>query len=116
MVDNICAIATPFGVGAISIIRASGPDAIKLVNNVFKGKDLTKVKSHTINYGYIIDNNEVVDEVLANVYIAPHSFDGENMVEINCHGGIYVTNRVLGVLMLTWVFGDFELENYGVTC
>ena len=99
MVDNICAIATPFGVGAISIIRASGPDAIKLVNNVFKGKDLTKVKSHTINYGYIIDNNEVVDEVLANVYISPHSFDGENMVEINCHGGIYVTNRVLGVLL-----------------
>ena len=99
MVDNICAIATPFGVGAISIIRASGPDAISLVNKVFKGKDLTKVKSHTINYGYIIDNGEIIDEVLANVYISPKSFDGENMVEINCHGGIYVTNKILSVLL-----------------
>ena len=99
MVDNICAIATPFGVGAISIVRASGPDAIKLVNNIFKGKDLTKVKSHTINYGYILDGDDIVDEVLCNVYIGPNSFDGENMVEINCHGGIYVTNKVLGVLL-----------------
>ncbi len=99
MVDNICAIATPFGVGAISIVRASGPDAIKLVNNIFKGKDLNNVKSHTINYGYIVDGDNIVDEVLANVYIAPNSFDGENMVEINCHGGIYVTNRVLGLLL-----------------
>ncbi len=99
MVDNICAIATPFGVGAISIIRASGPDAITLINRVFKGKNLNEVKSHTINYGYIVDNGNIVDEVLANVYKAPHSFDGENMVEINCHGGIYVTNRVLKVLL-----------------
>ena len=99
MVDNICAISTPFGVGAISIIRASGPNAIELVNKIFKGKDLTKVKSHTINYGYIIDNGNIVDEVLANVYISPNSFDGENMVEINCHGGIYVTNRVLRTLL-----------------
>ena len=99
MVDNICAISTPFGVGAISIIRASGPNAIELVNKIFKGKDLTKVKSHTINYGYIIDNGNIVDEVLCNVYISPNSFDGENMVEINCHGGIYVTNRVLSTLL-----------------
>ncbi len=99
MVDNICAISTPFGVGAISIIRASGPNAIELVNKIFKGKDLTRVKTHTINYGYIMDNNNIVDEVLANVYIAPNSFDGENMVEINCHGGIYVTNKVLSVLL-----------------
>ena len=99
MVDNICAIATPYGVGAISIVRASGPDAIKLVNNIFKGKDLNNVKSHTINYGYIVDGDNIIDEVLANVYIAPNSFDGENMVEINCHGGIYVTNRVLGLLL-----------------
>ncbi len=80
MVDNICAIATPFGVGAISIIRASGPDAITLVNRVFKGKNLNEVKSHTINYGYIVDNGNIVDEVLANVYKAPHSFDVENML------------------------------------
>ena len=99
MVDNICALATPFGVGAISIIRCSGPNSIELVNNIFKGKNLNNVKSHTINYGYIIDGNDIIDEVLCNVYIGPHSFDGENMVEINCHGGIYVTNRVLEVLL-----------------
>ena len=99
MVDNICAIATPYGVGAISIIRCSGPMAIELVNKIFKGKDLTKVKSHTIHHGYIMDNGEIVDDVLCNVYIAPRSFDGENMVEINCHGGVYVTNLVLQILL-----------------
>ena len=97
--DDICAIATPYGVGAISIIRASGTNAINLVNKIFKGKDLTKVKSHTINYGYIMDNDEIVDEVLALVYKEPKSFDGENMVEISCHGGIFVTNQVLKVLL-----------------
>ena len=99
MMDNICAIATPYGVGAISIIRASGPMAITLVNKIFKGKDLEKVKSHTINYGYIMDNDEIIDEVLALVYKGPKSFDGENMVEISCHGGIFVTNQVLNVLL-----------------
>ena len=99
MVDNICAIATPYGVGAISIIRCSGPDAIKLVNKIFKGTDLTKVKSHTMHHGYIMDNNEIIDDVLCNVFISPKSFDGENMVEINTHGGIYVTNLVLQTLL-----------------
>lgn len=99
MVDNICAIATAYGVGAISIIRCSGPEAISLVNNVFKGKNLNKCKSHTIHYGHIIDNGEIIDEVLCNIFISPNSFDGENTVEINCHGGIYVTNRVLKVLL-----------------
>ena len=99
MVDNICAIATPYGVGAISIIRCSGPEAIKLVNKIFKGIDLTKVKSHTMHHGYIMDNNEIIDDVLCNVFISPKSFDGENMVEINCHGGIYVTNLVLKTLL-----------------
>ena len=99
MLENICAIATPYGVGAISIVRASGPDAITLVNNVFKGKDLTKVNGYTINYGYIINHGEIVDEVLCNVYKAPDAFDGEHMVEINCHGGILVTNKVLETLL-----------------
>lgn len=99
MNDNICAIATAYGMGAISIIRCSGKDAICLVSKIFRGKDLNKVKSHTINYGYIVSNDEIVDEVLANVYLAPNSFDGENCVEINCHGGIFVTNKVLQVLL-----------------
>ena len=99
MVDNIAAIATPYGVGAISLIRCSGPDAIKLVNNIFKGKDLTMVKTHTIHHGYIMDNDEIVDDVLCSVFIGPKSFDGENMVEISTHGGIYVTNLVLQTLL-----------------
>lgn len=99
MADNICAIATPYGVGAISIIRCSGPNAIELVNSIFKGKNLTKCKSHTIHYGYILNDNEIVDEVLCNIFISPNSFDGENCVEINCHGGIYVTNMVLRVCL-----------------
>ena len=97
--DNICAIASPYGTGAISVIRCSGPDAIKLVTNIFKGKNLTKVPSHTIHLGRIMDNGEVVDEVLCNVFVAPRSFDGENTVEINCHGGVFVTNRVLKTLL-----------------
>lgn len=99
MVENICAIATPYGVGAISIIRCSGPNAIGLVNNIFKGKNLTKVQSHTMHYGYMMDKDQVVDEVLCNVFHAPKSFDGENTIEINCHGGVYVTNQVLQLLL-----------------
>jgi tRNA modification GTPase len=99
MMDNICAIATAYGVGAISIIRCSGPNAIELVNNIFKGKNLNNCKSHTIHYGYIMDKDEVIDEVLCNIYKAPNSFDGENCVEINCHGGVYVTNLVLQTLL-----------------
>ena len=99
MLDTICAIATSFGTSAISIIRCSGPDAINYVNKVFKGKDLTKVKGYTIHHGYIMDNDDIVDEVLVNVYLKPNSYDGENDVEINCHGGIYVTNKVMDVLL-----------------
>ncbi|MDE5545922.1 MAG: tRNA uridine-5-carboxymethylaminomethyl(34) synthesis GTPase MnmE [Anaeroplasmataceae bacterium] len=99
MVDNICALATPYGTGAIAIIRCSGPEAISLVNQIFKGCDLTKALSHTIHYGHIMDGKEVVDEVLCNVFISPKSFDGENMVEINCHGGVLVTNKIVQVLL-----------------
>ncbi|MCM1131566.1 MAG: tRNA uridine-5-carboxymethylaminomethyl(34) synthesis GTPase MnmE [Roseburia sp.] len=99
MMDNICALATPYGIAAIAIIRCSGPEAISLVNKIFKGTDLRKASSHTIHYGHILDGKEVIDEVLCNIYIAPKSFDGENMVEINCHGGIIVTNKIVRVLL-----------------
>lgn len=97
--DNICAIATAYGVGAISVIRCSGDGSIELVNNVFKGKDLTKVNPNTINYGYILDGNDIIDEVMVSVFRAPKSFTAENSIEISCHGGIYNTNRVLEVLL-----------------
>ncbi len=100
MNDNICAISTALGVGAISIIRVSGPDSILIVNKIFKGKDLTKVKTHTINYGFIYDEDEQIDEVLVSVMKAPKTYTKEDIVEINCHGGISSTNKVLELLLL----------------
>ncbi len=99
MNDTIVAISTALGVGAISIIRVSGEDAIKIVNKIFNGKNLEKVKSHTINYGHIIENNNIIDEVLVSVMLAPKTFTLENIVEINCHGGIATTNKILEILL-----------------
>ena len=100
MDDTIAAISTAQGVGAISIIRVSGNDSINIVNKIFKGKDLTKVDTHTIHYGYIIDNNEIIDEVLVSVMKSPKTFTKEDIVEINSHGGIAPTNKVLELLLL----------------
>ena len=97
--DTIASISTALANGAISIVRLSGVDAISIVNSCFKGKDLTKVKSHTITYGHIYDNDEVVDEVLVSVFKAPKTFTREDVVEINCHGGIYVTNKILEIVL-----------------
>lgn len=99
MEDTIVAISTALGVGAISIIRLSGKDAIEIVNNCFKGKDLTKVNSHTINYGFIKNNNEIVDEVLVSVMRAPKTFTTEDIVEINCHGGIIPTKQIFETML-----------------
>jgi tRNA modification GTPase len=100
MNDTITAISTALGVGAISIIRVSGKDSINIVNSIFKGKDLTKVESHTINYGYIINNKETIDEVLVSIMKAPKTFTCEDVVEINCHGGIATTNKILELILL----------------
>ena len=99
MNDTICAIATSQGVGAIAIIRVSGEESIKIVNKIFKGKNLEKVESHTINYGHIVDNNEVIDEVLVSVMKSPKTFTTEDVVEINTHGGIAPTNKTLELLL-----------------
>ena len=99
MNDTIAAISTALGTGAISIIRVSGDDSINIVNKIFKGKDLTKVMSHTINYGYIAYNNEIIDEVLVSIMKSPKTFTKEDIVEINCHGGIATTNKVLELLL-----------------
>ncbi len=100
MFDTICAISTTLGVGAISIIRLSGDKSIEIANKIFKGKDLTKVDSHTINYGYIIDGKEIIDEVLVSIMKAPKTYTKEDVVEINCHGGIATTNKILEILLL----------------
>lgn len=100
MNDTICAIATSQGVGAIAIIRVSGEDAVAIVSKIFKGKDLKTVDSHTINYGHIIDKSgNIIDEVLVSVMLAPRTFTAENTVEINTHGGIAATNKVLELLL-----------------
>lgn len=99
MNDTIAAISTALGVGAISIIRVSGIDSMKIVNKIFKEKDLTKVATHTIHYGHIVENNEIIDEVLVSVMKAPKTFTTENIVEINSHGGISTTNKVLELLL-----------------
>ena len=100
MNDTIAAISTTMGVGAIAIIRVSGNDSIDIVNKIFKEKDLTKVESHTITYGHIIENNNIIDEVLVSIMRAPKTFTKEDVVEINTHGGIAITNKVLELLLL----------------
>lgn len=99
MEDTIVAISTSLGVGAISILRVSGKESIPLVNSIFKGKNLAKVKSHTIHYGFIKDKEEIIDEVLVSVMLSPKTFTTEDIVEINCHGGIATTNRILELLI-----------------
>ena len=100
MNDTICAIATAQGVGAISIIRISGDEAISISNKIFKGKNLENVESHTINYGHIVnDKGEIIDEVLVSVMRSPKTFTTEDVVEINTHGGIAPTNKVLELLL-----------------
>lgn len=94
--DIIVAIATSRLEAAISMIRVSGPDCIAFVQKFFTGK-IIENPSHTINYGYIIDDGKRIDEVLVNIYRGTRTFTGEEMVEINCHGGVYITSRVLEV-------------------
>lgn len=98
MNDTICAIATSSGTGAISIIKVSGIEAIKIVDSIFSG-DLKKAKTRSLNYGFIIDKKEKIDEVLVSVMHAPKTFTTEDIVEINCHGGIAVTNKILELLL-----------------
>jgi tRNA modification GTPase len=99
MEDTIVAISTALGVGAISIVRLSGKDAIEIANACFIGEDLNKVKSHTIHYGKIVDKDKNIDEVLISVMKEPKTFTRENVVEINCHGGIATTQKVLEVII-----------------
>ena len=100
MNDTIAAISTTSGNGAISIIRISGPESIQIVNKIFKGKNLEEVDSHTINYGHIIYNGILQDEVLVSIMKGPKTFTMEDVVEINCHGNILVTKKILEILIM----------------
>ena len=100
--DTITSISTPMGEGAIGIVRLSGPQAIEIGDILYKGKKkLSEVETHTINYGHIIDpeTNETVEEVMVSVLRAPKTFTREDIIEINCHGGILTINRILELTM-----------------
>lgn len=100
MNDTIVAISTALGEGAISIIRVSGDDAIKIINPLFDGKNLEKASSHTINYGHIVYNGEIIDEVLLSIMKAPKTYTKEDVIEINTHGSIAVVNKIMEILLL----------------
>lgn len=97
--DTICAIATAPGIGAIAVIRVSGEDAITICNNIFHGKDLSQVESHTAHFGTIKDGDKIVDEVLVTVFKGKRSFTGENSVEISTHGSPYIQQQVMQLLL-----------------
>ena len=102
--DTICAIATPIGEGGISIIRISGNNALDIASNIFRPKnnqDIKNMKTYTMRYGNILnrENNEIVDDVILSYMKGPYSYTGENVVEVNCHGGVVATNRVLNEIV-----------------
>ena len=99
--DTIAAISTPLGEGTIGIVRISGTDALAIAQKIYRGKDLKQVATHTINYGHIVDPNkdEVLDEVMVSVMLAPKTFTCEDVIEINTHGGVAVTNEILQLVL-----------------
>ncbi|MEQ5791364.1 tRNA uridine-5-carboxymethylaminomethyl(34) synthesis GTPase MnmE [Muricauda sp. NFXS6] len=100
--DNIVALATPSGTGAIAVIRVSGQDAIILVDKLFKSikdKKLVEQKSHTIHLGNIVDGDKILDEALVSIFKGPHSYTGENVVEISCHGSPFIQQQIIQLLL-----------------
>ncbi len=115
MIDTIVALATPPMMGALAVIRVSGPDAFNIVTKVFS-KDLTKVTKRTVFYGLIKDDEEIIDEVLLTCFVAPHSFTGENIVEISAHGSMLIANEIITLLVARGarlaVAGEFSNRAY----
>jgi tRNA modification GTPase len=100
--ETIVALATPSGAGAIAIIRLSGADAITIAAEVFEsvsGKDISKQKTHTIHLGHIVDGTKVYDQVLLSIFKGPNSYTGENVVEISCHGSVFIQQQIIQLLL-----------------
>lgn len=117
--DNIVALATPSGTGAIAVIRISGPDAISIADTHFqsvRGKKLSNQKSHTIHLGHIVDNGKILDEVLVSIFKGPNSYTGENVVEIYCHGSPYIQQQIIQLILKkdcrTASAGEFTLRAF----
>ena len=98
--DTISAISTPIGIGGISVLRISGENSISIVEEIFQApKKLSEINSHQVTFGRIFDNDQLIDEVLVTVFRTPHSYTGEDVVEISCHGSTFVTNQILEMLL-----------------
>ncbi|MFA7362167.1 MAG: tRNA uridine-5-carboxymethylaminomethyl(34) synthesis GTPase MnmE, partial [Candidatus Kapaibacterium sp.] len=104
--DTICAISTPIGEGGISVIRISGPDSFNITQKIFsKLKDKSKIlnienaNSHTVHFGYLFDDNLLVDEVLVSIFKSPNSYTGEDIIEISAHGGVFITRKILNLII-----------------
>lgn len=117
--DNIVALATPSGTGAIAVIRISGPDAISIADSHFqsvRGKKLSNQKTHTIHLGHIVDKGKILDEVLVSIFKGPNSYTGENVVEISCHGSPYIQQQIIQLILRkdcrTASAGEFTLRAF----
>ncbi len=97
--DTIVALSTPAGVGAIGVIRLSGAKSVEIVDELFKGKNLLKQSSHTIHLGSFIEKEQIIDEILVSLFLAPSSYTKENVVEISCHGSPYIQQRIIEALV-----------------
>lgn len=113
--DTICATSTAQGIGALGIVRVSGKEAIKIVNQIFKGKNIEEAESHTVHYGFIISSptflrgertsntqpqsSNMIDEVMVSVFKAPKTFTAEDLVEISCHGSPYIQQQIIEALI-----------------
>jgi tRNA modification GTPase len=97
--DTIVALATPAGAGAIGIIRLSGGKSIELANGIFRGKNLKAQKSHTLHFGKVVEDGAVIDEVVVSLFVAPHSYTKEDVVEISAHGSPYILEKILKMLL-----------------
>lgn len=98
--DTIVAIATAQGLGAIAVIRISGKDSFKIVNSIFPAKDLSMQQSHTLHFGVLKDNKDIIDEVVVAIFKGPHSYTGEDVIEISCHGSTYIQQKILETVII----------------
>ena len=117
--DNIVAMATPPGTGAIAVIRVSGPEAIAIVASHFKPinpKQLHKQKTHTIHLGHVVDGDKLLDEALVSIFKGPNSYTGENVVEISCHGSPFIQQQILQLFLRSGcrmaTAGEFTLRAF----
>ena len=100
---TITALSTPYGNSAIAIIRISGKDSINIINKIFKKKNINKQKTHTIHFGYIYEKKIIIDEGLISIFKSPNSFTKENLIEISCHGSIFIIKKIIQVLIINGI-------------